>query len=228
MPHLLTCIFALSLGVALVNPTRLAAEETSGETKEARTVLKRVVPPRLSPSRVARRAMKQYDANKDGKIDRRELGKCPTLKSAVEMIDKNGDGVVTAGEIADRVQDWLDSKLGRMCFACTVTLDGKPLQGALVRFVPERFLGKAFQAATGTTDEHGIAVVSIPLTGPDDPPGIAPGFYRVEISKTKNGKETIAAQYNTKTVLGQEIAMDAAGLAGESVFVVELAKDSGE
>jgi hypothetical protein len=41
------------------------------------------------------------------------------------------------------------------------------------------------------------------------PPGVAPGLYRVEI--TKDG-EDIPAKYNTDTVFGQEVAMDAKGI----------------
>jgi hypothetical protein len=52
-----------------------------------------------------------------------------------------------------------------------------------------------------------MAMISLPTTpGPDgDPPGVAPGFYRVEI--TKPG-EIIPAQYNTATTLGQEVSLD--------------------
>jgi hypothetical protein len=51
-----------------------------------------------------------------------------------------------------------------------------------------------------------VAMIAIPN---DFPPGVAPGFYRVEI--TKSG-ETIPAKYNTDTILGQEAAIDAKGI----------------
>ena len=81
--------------------------------------------------------------------------------------------------------------------------DGKPLDGAEVKFVPERFLGNRMIVATGKTDENGMARVSIPTSGqPSDPPGVPQGFYRVEI--TKPGLD-IPAKYNTQTVLGREV-----------------------
>ena len=50
-------------------------------------------------------------------------------------------------------------------------------------------------------------MISQPSRGGDDPAiGMCPGFYRVEITK---GSE-IPAKYNTATVLGQEVAGDAA------------------
>ena len=65
--------------------------------------------------------------------------------------------------------------------------------------------------ATGKTDQNGMAMLSIPTSGPGDPPGVAPGFYRVEI--TKDG-EKIPAKYNTETIFGQEVALDAEGNSG--------------
>ena len=80
-----------------------------------------------------------------------------------------------------------------------------PSKAPIVKFVPDDFLGKEFKTATGTTDKDGMAMMSIPLKDPDDPPGVAPGFYSVEI--TKPG-EDIPAKYNSQTIYGLEIAPD--------------------
>ncbi len=66
-------------------------------------------------------------------------------------------------------------------------------------------MGKELKTATGTTDKDGQAMMSIPLNGTGNPPGVAPGFYSVEI--TKPG-EDIPAKYNSQTIYGLEIAPD--------------------
>jgi hypothetical protein len=170
-------------------------------------------PPRLRPPTIdgpaaGDKALEQFDADKDGKLSGAELDKCPGLKAALAQVDATGQGV-TAKAIAARIKAWQDSKLGRMSIACTVLHDGKPLDGANVRFMPETFLGENVQAASGKTDKNGVAMISIATSGANDPPGVAPGFYRVEI--TKSGEE-VPAKYNSATTLGQEIALDAAGI----------------
>ena len=51
----------------------------------------------------------------------------------------------------------------------------------------------------------------MPTSGSGDPPGVAPGFYRVVI--TKPGMD-IPAKYSSEsdTTLGQEVAVDAVGI----------------
>jgi hypothetical protein len=173
---------------------------------------RRILPPRLDATAAGKEAIKLYDTNKDGKISGKELDKCPGLKAAIDNLDPSGNEEITAEKVTARIKAWQDSKLGRMSLACRVTHNGKPLAGAEVRFVPEKYLGKGLKPATGKTDHNGMAMLSIPLktTGEfRDPPGVAPGIYRVEI--TKKG-EKIPARYNSETIFGQEVAMDAKGI----------------
>jgi hypothetical protein len=166
--------------------------------------------PRVYPdkpdARAGERAIELYDANKDGLLDAAELEKVPGLKAAVQNVDLNKDGKISAAEISARIGAWADSKMGRMGVTCNLTHNGQPLIGATVKFIPESFLGGELKPAEGTTDAFGIARMSTPASGQR---GICPGFYRVEI--TKSG-ETIPRKYNTETQLGQEVAIDAAGL----------------
>jgi hypothetical protein len=166
-----------------------------------------VYPPGIDAA-APERAMKQYDTDGDGKIAGEELDQAPSLKAAIGNLDTNGDGAVSADEISARIEAWKESKLGRMSLHCTVTYQGRPLEGAKVVFEPEKFLGDELQPATGTTDKNGVAMISVPTSGSDDPPGVAPGLYLVRI--TKEGMD-IPARSNTETVLGQEAAQDAAG-----------------
>lgn len=170
-------------------------------------------PKRLHPPGVSRTAasdaMQQYDTNGDGQIAGEELDKAPALKAAIEQLDTSGDDAVSADEIAARLKSWKDSKMGRMSLSCTVRRRGQPLQGVTVTFEPEKFLGSETLPATGQTDQYGMAMLSIPTTGPNDPAGVAPGFYLVRI--TASGAD-IPANYNTETIFGQEVAADAANI----------------
>jgi hypothetical protein len=76
----------------------------------------------------------------------------------------------------------------------------------LVNTQKGRTFGGNMQAAEGTTDDHGLARMTVAGSSQR---GISPGFYRVEISKAG---EAIRSKYNTETCLGQEVASDAAGL----------------
>ena len=189
---------------------------------------RRVMPPAIDAEKAGRLAIAQYDANRDGLIDRQELEKAPALKASIGNLDTNKDRKVSGQEIAARVQSWKDSKIGLMSLACTVTLDGKSLSGATVTFQPEECLGPEVPSASGRTDNDGLAAISRPLTPPDPYPalpGICCGLYRVTVSKTLDGKETIPPRYNTQTVLGQEVAADARGIQEGIVFALQSAED---
>ena len=182
-----------------------------------------MIPPAIDAKAAGAEAIKLFDTNKDGKLSGDELDKCPGLKAAIDEVDASGKGEITADDITARIKAWQDSKLARMTVSCNVTHNGKPLEGADVKFVPEKFLGKNVQTATGKTDRNGNAMLSIPTVGLRDPPGVAPGFYRVEI--TKDG-EQIPAEYNTDTTLGQEIARDAKGIQNMTGIKFKLKYES--
>ncbi len=168
----------------------------------------RVHPPSIDAGSAGREAMRQYDLNNDGRISGDELDKAPSLKAGLARLDTDGDGAVTASDVAARVRAWQESKVGRMSVVLTILAGGRPLEGATVTLDPEAFLGSNIQPATGVTDASGIVMPTIDLRG-DDPPGVAPGFYLVRI--TKDGMN-IPAMYNTETTLGLELAQDAVEL----------------
>jgi hypothetical protein len=163
----------------------------------------------LDADAAGRAAITEYDTNGDGRISSSELDRCPGVKAAIDQIDPSGNGEVTSETIAARIQAWLNSRLGRMAVHCRVVHNGHPVPNAEVKFVPERFLGPNVRAASGTTDKNGVAIISCSGSA-GQPQGAAPGFYRIEI--TKPGAN-IPAKYNTNTVLGLEIAMDAEWIA---------------
>ena len=178
----------------------------------------RIYPPEFNPSKAAADAMAQYDADGNGSIADQELEKAPALKYAIGRIDANGDGAIVAKEIANLVQAWMDSDLGRRSVDCIVTRRGTPLTGATVTLDPEPFLGDKLQPATGVSDERGEVALSIPVS-PEEPPGVAPGLYLVRI--TKVGEE-IPAKYNTNTIFGYEVADDPYEGTDEEVPVYDI------
>ncbi|MBN2216110.1 MAG: hypothetical protein JW719_01910 [Pirellulales bacterium] len=163
----------------------------------------RVHPPGIDADAAGKAAMDQYDANKDGKVAGEELQKAPSLNAAIDNLDKDGDKAVSAEEVTERIKAWQDSRLGRTSIMIAVTYRGQPLDGAKVVFEPEQFLGAEVQPASGTTDPYGRATLNIENS---KIPGIAPGLYKVKI--TKDGMN-IPAKYNTETTLGAEVARDA-------------------
>jgi len=175
-------------------------------------------PPRVGQASIdpaaARDALSAYDADGNGALSAEELKKCPGLLKSISRFDADGDGQVTADEIAARIGAWQRHKVALMRFGCRVTANGRPLAGATVRLVPEKFLGDGLKPASGVTQANGFASIAI---SPDELPadcqglsGVFPGVYRVEIT---HPSRKIPANYNVQTELGQEIALDTDGLA---------------
>ena len=166
-------------------------------------------PPRITPdapdSSAAAQAMELYDTDHDGLLDAKELEKAPGLRAALKQLDTNKDGKVSADEIQARIQQWQESKMGRLPLTCTVIHKGQRLVGAQVKLVPEPFLGSAYHEGAGVTD--GTGKVRPSVVNGDEPNrlGMSPGFYRVQI--TKSG-EQIPSKYNSETILGLEVAAD--------------------
>jgi hypothetical protein len=185
--------------------------------------------PEIDPVAAGYAALEQYDANDDGKISGPELDKAASLKSNLANIDLDNDRAVTADEIADRIRQWQKTKIlqTRTPIHCTVYHNKQFLADAEVKLVPEKFLGDKLKIAKGKTNANGMAVLVMEDAKPDDPPGIGPGFYRVEITKKAdeatakrnrqaatrkhqdtNPDEEIPAKYNTNTILGIDTTMD--------------------
>ena len=171
----------------------------------------RVHPPGIDADAAGLAAIKQYDSNGDEALSGDELLKIPGIKDeALPKYDKDGDGSVTAAEITERIIEWQESRVGLgQSFLCSVLLDGAPIEGAVVKFVPEDFLGTEVKAAVGTSNSRGVVHVGIPQEDlPEDLKGINGmqlGLFKVEITHPDHN---IAAIYNTQTTLGEECAHD--------------------
>ena len=176
-----------------------------------------LIPPQvLDPDGVGAAAVLQYDTNGNGQIEPAELASSPGLSDAVEHTDEDGDGNLTAEEIANRIRFHDLRKVRVMPVRYQVTLDGEPLADAKLTLVPERFYGGSLPGASGTTDAEGFVKPTVafdeklrsdelgPLTG------VHPGVYHIEVSKKDaSGAELVPAKYNTATQLGLEHDIEA-------------------
>ena len=167
-----------------------------------------VQPPDIVAQTAAAAALEQYDADKDGALADMELEQCPGILRAIRLYDLDNDGRVSGDEIANRIRVWREIKLGLMSMICVVTMDGRPLNEAQVKLIPEKFLGNNIKTATGTM-ENGTAILAI--ADADLPPdqqglvGVHIGVYKVEIT---HPSQSIPTKYNTETMLGFEVAQD--------------------
>jgi hypothetical protein len=147
-------------------------------------------------------ALAAYDANKDGTIDTGEQKKFSAFAAAGATIDKDGNPSISADELTSYFELIFGPAGALTEFTCTVTLNGRPLEGAEVAFRPADFLPN-LPVATGTTDAEGIARPTIPK---DEIPAeyshlplVKPGLYAVEITHRTT---QLPARYNTATELG--------------------------
>jgi len=169
---------------------------------------KRVTVPEFDPPAIAAAVITAKDANGDGAVTAEELGDWTGFRAAFAAIDANHDKKLDRDEIERRLQEYVDAKVGRQSLTVFVTANGQPVVGATVDFIPEQCLADVIQPARALTGPGGSAAVT-PVDG--GIPLVAPGFYRVKISKKQGDKETIPPQYNEKTTLGFEVATRGGG-----------------
>jgi hypothetical protein len=143
--------------------------------------------PHVDPAAAAEKAIELYDRSGDGSLDQAELAACPGILTGRNRYDTDGDQKISREEIAARIGAIFAGGVGLTPVSCRVFAGGQPLAGAVVRFVPEEFLGDALKPAVGTTDADGLALIAIPDDQlPADQAGLQsmqPGVYRVEIKQ---------------------------------------------
>ncbi|MFM9962598.1 MAG: hypothetical protein ACKV2Q_15405 [Planctomycetaceae bacterium] len=166
--------------------------------------------PQVVPQAAGARAVSEFDTNGNGAIDGQEWQQQPALKASLKAADSDGDGQLTAGEIADRLAFYRRMGVGLTQVVCVVTWDGKPLSGATVRLVPEKFLGSEIKPAEGTSDTRGYIQLH---TEGYNRSGVHCGFMRIAVSKLDaQGIETLPNRYNVQTELGYEVSPDSQGV----------------
>ena len=172
-------------------------------------------PPSYDANTIATAAFAKYDKNKNQKLDPDELDACPSIKSALALIDTDKDKAISLEEFKARLHTYIDSNLSAIAATAIVSLDGRPLIDATVTLTPEDFMGGTLLPATGKTDAGGAA--SLTAAGS---PGMACGFYRVSVSRKTGEKDDVPAKYNSATILGHEIALNPR--SGSAIFELKL------
>lgn len=159
-----------------------------------------VKPPVIDPAAAAAEAIKLYDGNSDGKLDKDELA-----VSSLDLVmwDDDKDGGITEPEISQRLQAFIDSKVGLMTTTCEVSWNGEPLKGAKVEFEPEAFFDGGVEPSSGVTNESGMAKICVAeaLLPHPSVTGIQPGLYKVRIT---HPEIPLPEKYNTATTLTYE------------------------
>ena len=177
----------------------------------------RLRPPDIDPQSAAAEAISLYDVSGDGNLSGAELLACPGINSSFDLYDTDANGMISAEEIAARLRSLTQFKTALTSLRVRVRLNGQPLGGADVKFVPEKYLGNEVKPAYGTTNRSGSASVSV---AEEDLPksqrgyrGVHYGTYKVVIT---HPDRAIPAKYNAETTLGYETAV------GNPIAVFEL------
>jgi hypothetical protein len=159
----------------------------------------------VDPVVASKAAMEQYDKDGDGLLDKTELKGCPALLRELRVYDQSKDEKLDAEEIGSQIAEMYARGFGLTSLNCNVNLDGSPLSGATVKFIPETFLGPEIKEASGVTNANGATSLGI---SPDELPKeirraklMRVGIYRVEVT---HPTKKIPARYNTETELGFE------------------------
>lgn len=157
----------------------------------------RVAAPEFDAVAIATGAISAYDGNSDGEISKAEAKKSPF---AIDRWDEDSSGGISEDEIQARIGKYMEKKTGMLDVTCRVTVNGRPLDGATVEFVPEDFMGGAIQTAEATTDIDGMAMPAIPEIVAKDPvlTGVQPGLYRIQVT---HSDIKLPAKYNDSTTL---------------------------
>src|SRR5260370_33249111 len=109
----------------------------------------RVEAPLFDPSAAVEKAFEDYDTNRDGFLDAKELDKCPALKSAMDRFDTNNDKRISREELQNRFNLYEDSQIGLIALLLRITLNDKPMSAATVELDPEKFMGSGISPARG-------------------------------------------------------------------------------
>lgn len=162
-----------------------------------------VRPPSFDASAMAAQTLAEKDSNHDGAIVADELKDWPGMRSVFKAVDKNSDGKLDAVELEQHFSGYGKGSIGLQSLTVFVTSGGKPVSGTEVEFTPEPLFADYIKAGKAKTGSDGSGVV-VPMEGKI--PMMAPGMYRVTISKRNGDKETLPAKFNTESQLGFEIS----------------------
>jgi len=142
--------------------------------------------PKYDPEAFATTIIERCDADSSGSISQQEAEKAPGIVAAWGRYDANNDGNLTRDELVARAKQWADAGLGLASVRCVVRLNGAPVDGVMVKLVPDEAFASVLKPAECTSTSQGAAVMMIPAelqqTDLQGIGGMQFGLYTVEVS----------------------------------------------
>lgn len=145
----------------------------------------RVEAPEWDPAEFTERAFADFDANQDSVLERSELDAVPGLAAAFNRVDRDRDKRVTQDELRGRFEAYEKMRTGILLQSFEVTLNGRPLAGAKIEFIPESYQGDVLEIATGVTNDQGTVRPKV-----EGHPGMQIGFFRVKAYDPRSQNES--------------------------------------
>ena len=159
----------------------------------------RVVAPSIATEAVTTAVFTAADVDRNTRLEGSELVTVPGIASATAALDTDSDKAVSRQELLQWLEEVRRSKVAITPFEARVRHRGRPLAGAVVRIVPEPFMGGGMKTAEGITDADGIAHVTIPG---GRYAGVNCGVYRVEITGNGSDGRPLPEKYSSTSTLG--------------------------
>jgi EF hand domain-containing protein len=168
----------------------------------------RIAGVKIDVQHAAERIMAEFDKDQNGSLSQEELAAVPAVNVNRKWYDADKNGQISQEELRKGLRDIFDPKDGLLSVVCEVTRNGQPLSGAVVKFVPMPELDGAIPPATGVSDKHGSARLTVadddrPKNTPPRIPVVRPGLYLVEVT---HDQIKIPEEYNSKTKIGKEVS----------------------
>lgn len=158
------------------------------------------------PAETTKAMFQALDKNSDGSIQGEELAGCPGLAASLGGWDTDGNKGISTTEAQQRFERWKAMRVGAINASTMLKLNGTPLRGAKVEWVPENWMGSGFPTATSTTDTSGRAIATVASGSTSDASlgdGLPPGFYRLVIKHPE-----VPEKYQVNSQAGLMIAPD--------------------
>jgi len=174
--------------------------------------------PHIDTDSAAAKALELFDSNSDGALDNEELKRVPGLSEGKKRADADGNGTLSADEIAQRIASWYESPRKLISTELVFTYNKRLVRRAKVTLVPEPFLQEWLSPVTGETSETGAFAPTIS----QEIPGAYMGYYRVKVSVQSGGKERIPPKFNEQTELGVELCHDRPVVEENFVIPIEM------
>lgn len=164
----------------------------------------RIQPADIDPEGAGAAAVAVYDQDGDSQLSSGELKKCPALLASLASYDTSQDGKLDASEIAARLAQWKETRVGVTAATFYVELDGRRLAGAKIVLEPEPFLADSVAPASAEVNSSGLAAPSMAaeLLPEGVRSGLQTGLYKIKIT---HPTLKIPAKYNEQTELGLEV-----------------------